>query len=132
MQPLVQNLLLSGLAMTMVMGALPHSISAPNATSDKKQASISVPDILQAVRQKQLASGAMSRVQGMPLRVSTPPAINQYHMQIIEPAPGWQAQIPCLRPAASLRADMPVLQPEGILGTNRTTTPPVRIMLPSR
>lgn len=58
----------------------------------------------------------------------TPPAMTQYHIQVIQPPPGWQGHIPCVRPPASFRSDMPVLKPEGVLGTNRAAFPPLRII----
>lgn len=127
MQPLVQGLLFGGLAVAMAMGALPHSPSRNTSAPNEKRVSLTVP-----VQAAKVAPGTLSQAQVIPQRVSTSAAINQYHIQVIDPPPGWQTHIPCLRPPASFRADMPMLEPQGILGTNRTAVPSARIIMRPR
>lgn len=124
MQPLLHGLLLGGIAAAMLIGAMPHSTPRSAPASGEKRVSVTVP--------VQDAKVALSQAQVILQRTSTPPAITQYHIQVIQPSPGWQAHIPCLRPPASFRADMPVLEPRGILGTNRTMVPAPRITVRPR
>lgn len=128
MQPLVQEVLLGGLATVMVLGALPHVTSPHTPTPNEKRTST----VVSAPTVKAIPSDTLSQKPIVLQRTSALPVMNQYHLQIIEPPPGWQTHIPCARPPALFRADMPVLQPEGILGTNRIMTPPVRIMVRPR
>ncbi|GIV17586.1 MAG: hypothetical protein KatS3mg022_3021 [Armatimonadota bacterium] len=128
MPPLVQGILLGGLATVMVLGALPHVTSPNTSTPNEKRVS----PVVSAQTAKAIPSDTLSQKSVVLQHISALPVINQYHLQIIEPPPGWQGYIPCARPSASFRADMPVLQPGGILGTNRTMTPPARIMVRPR
>ncbi|MCL6476046.1 MAG: hypothetical protein K6U75_13460 [Firmicutes bacterium] len=121
MQPLVQSLLFGGVAAATVIAVLPHVSPQNSPPPNEKYTPVAAP-----VKTVRAASSGQTQTQTILPRTSTQPAINQYHVQVIEPAAGWQRYMPCLRPPASFRADMPCRQPEGILGTNRTVTPPVR------
>jgi hypothetical protein len=126
MQPLVQSMLLGGVAAT-VIAALPHVGLQNSPPPHEKRTPVAAP-----VKTVRAASGGQPQTQSIPLRTSTQPVINQYHVQVIEPPLDWQGYMPCLRPPASFRTDMPCLRPEGILGTNRMVTPPVRLMVRPR